>query len=130
MQMRIQVELLNYGYEQERVASPSRLQAHMSNSPITNHRTPTPEPAPIDYIETLNMWQDILIAHADNIDEDSFLTVDAQNVEDAANAVYYVLREIATGTPAPSLPSTAVIKNANITALNAPRFIAHMSVLI
>ena len=119
-QTRIEI-LKYYGYEQELVASPP----YMSHSPITDHRTPTPEPAP-DFFEILNMWQDILIAHADNIDEDSFLSVDAQNVEDAANAVYYALREIATGIPAPSLSSTTTIKNANLTALNAPRFIAHM----
>jgi hypothetical protein len=119
-------EILKYAYEQELVASPP----YMSHSPITNNRTLTPEPAPIDFFEILDMWQDIIIAHADNTDEDSFLTVDAQNVEDAANAVFYALREIATGIPAPSLSSTTAIKNANLTALNAPRFIAHMSASI
>ena len=71
--------------------------------------------------------QDILIAHADDIDEDLFLTVDAQIVEDTANTVYYALREIATGIPAPSLSSTTIIKNVNHAALNAPKFIANMS---
>lgn len=76
------------------------------------------------------MWQDILIAQADNIDEDSLLTVEAENVEDAANAIYYALREIATGILAPSLSSTTVIRNADLRAFNAPRFIANMSVPI
>lgn len=76
------------------------------------------------------MWQDILIAHACNIDEDSFLTVDAQNVEDAANVVYYAFREIATGMLAPSLSSTTTIRNVNLMVLDAPRFIAHMLVSI
>lgn len=100
----------------------------MSHSPNYHTLTPEqPEPAPTDFLEILNLWQDILIAHANNTDEDSFLTVDAQNVEDAANAVYYAFREIAMGIPAPSLSSTTEIKNANLTALNTPRFIAHMS---
>jgi len=133
----MRIKILKYCYEQPASGSEEFVPAfppYMTHSPITNHRrTPTPErpeplPAPpIDYFEILNMWQDILIAHADNIDEDSFLTVDAQNVEDAANAVYYALREIATGISAPSLSSTTMIKNANLAALNAPRFIAHMS---
>lgn len=122
------IEILKYVYEQEHqiVVSPP----YIPHSPITNHRTPTPEPAPIDFFEILNMWQDILMAHADNIDEDLLLTVEAEKVEDAANAIYYAMREIATGFQAPSLPSTTVIRNADLRAFNAPRFIANMSVPI